>query len=137
MIVAVKNNNKKRTFIKILSTLVVIGMFVIYYNYMSNEFNEKNSDTSVEAVKVEEQDKKSKLERLVYREIETAVDLIGQRNVQKIKLVSNKVLIIADMDTNLDALKVRYGTMALIKKDIKDIKIAIDLQKVIESKLNE
>ncbi len=137
MIVAVKNNNKKRFFIKILSILVVIGMFVIYYNYMSNEFNEKDSEASVEAVKVEEQDKKSKLERLVYREIETAVDLIGQRNVQKIKLVSNKVLIIADMDTNLDALKVRYGTMALIKKDIKDIKIAIDLQKVIESKLNE
>ncbi len=137
MIVAVKNNNKKRIFIKVLSILIVIGMFVIYYNYMSNEFNEKNSDTSVEAVKVEEQEKKSKLERLVYREIETAVDLIGQRNVQKIKLVSNKVLIIADLDTNLDALKVRYGTMALIKKDIKDTKIAIDLQKVIESKLNE
>lgn len=52
-------------------------------------------------------------------------------------MVSNRVLIIADLDTNLDALKVRYGTMALIKKDIKDIKIAIDLQHVIESKINE
>jgi len=139
MIVAVKNNNKKKFFTKLISTLVVVGMFVIYYNYMSGEFSKNDSDSAnVEAVKVDEQEeKRSKLERLVYREVETAVDLIGQRNVQKVQLVSNRVLILADVDTNLDALRVRYGTMALIKKDIKDIKIAIDLKKVIESKLNE
>ena len=50
-------------------------------------------------------------------------------------LIHNARLI--DPDTNLDALKVRYGSTALIKKDINDTKIAIDLKYIIESKYNE
>jgi hypothetical protein len=87
--------------------------------------------------KNKEEEKSRKIERIIYREIETAVDLIGQRKVIDVKLISNKALIVVDPDTNLDALKVRYGTTALIKKDLKDIKIALDLKYIIESKYNE
>lgn len=139
MIVAVKNNNNKKFFVKLISLIVVVVMFVIYYNYMSDEFSNSDSKTEeLQAVQInKEEEKKNKLEKLIYREIETAVDLIGQRNVQAVKLISNRVLIVADTDTNLDALKVRYGTLALIKKDIQNTKIAIDLEHVIKSKLNE
>lgn len=141
MIVAVKRNNKKRNLIKLISALAVVGIFVYYYNHMSAEYEKKQmieKQKQLEEIKInEEKEKGKKLERIIYREIETAVDLLGQRKVIDVKIVSNKALIIVDPDTNLEALKVRYGTAALIKKDLKDIKIALDLKYIIESRQNE
>ena len=141
MIVAVKTNSKKKNFIRIASLLAVLMMFIIYYFYMSNEFassQKEDANQKIQTInKKAKLEKSKKLERIIYREIETAVDLIEQRNILDVKIISNKALIVVDSDTNLDALKVRYGTMALIKKDIKDIKIAIDLKYIIESKYNE
>lgn len=141
MIVAVKTNTKKRSIIKIASLLAVVMMFIVYYFYMSNEFTSnqnKKSEEKIQAVKKKSKlEKSKKLERIIYREIETAVDLIDQRNILNVKIISNRALIVVDPDTNLDALKVRYGSMALIKRGIKDIKIAIDLKYIIESKYNE
>ncbi|QDF30118.1 hypothetical protein [Halarcobacter anaerophilus] len=140
MIVAVKTNSKKRALIKLLSIGAVIVMFTAYYFHMSDEYANQEkleSQEKLEQLKLEEEKQKSKkLERIIYREIETAVDLIGQRKVIDVKLISNRVLIVVDPDTNLDALKVRYGSAALIKKGLKDTKIAIDLKYVIESKYN-
>lgn len=141
MIVAVKNSNKKRVFIKALSFIVVIGMFTAYYFHMSEQFakkQEKEAATKLQMIKQNKKIQKSKkLERIIYREIETAVDLMDQRNINSVRIISNKAIIVVDLDTNLDALKVRYGTMALIKKGIKDIKIAIDLKYIIENKYDE
>jgi hypothetical protein len=115
-------------------------MFTAYYFHMSDEYAKQEkleSQKKLEQLKLEEEKQKSKkLERIIYREIETAVDLIGQRKVIDVKLISNRALIVVDPDTNLDALKVRYGSAALIKKGLKDTKIAIDLKYIIESKYN-
>lgn len=141
MIVAVKRNNKKRVLIKLLAAFAVVGMFAYYYFHMSAEYEkqqeiEKQKQLQ-EIKKNEEENKSKKLERIIYREIETAVDLIGQRKVIDVKIVSNRGLIIVDPDTDLEALKVRYGAAALIKKDLKDTKIALDLKYIIESMHNE
>ena len=141
MIVAVKRNNKKRNLIKLISAVAVVGMFVYYYFHMSEEYAKQQEIENKKQLQLieknKEEEKSRKIERIIYREIETAVDLIGQRKVIDVKLISNKALIVVDPDTNLDALKVRYGTTALIKKDLKDIKIALDLKYIIESKYNE
>ena len=141
MIVAVKTNNRKRLLIKVIAFASLIGMLVAYYFYMGEEFSKQQNLDNAKEVQISKKDEKNekskKLERIVYREIETAVDLIGQRKVIDLKIVSNRALIIVDPDTNLEALRVRYGSTALIKKDIKDIKIAIDLKYIIESKYNE
>ena len=141
MIVAVKTNSKKRLLIKLASIGVVILMFIAYYFHMSNEFaiqEKKEKEEKLRAIEIDNKKAmQKKLERIIYREVETAVDLIGQRNIQDVKIISDRVLIVADVGTNLDALKVRYGSTALIKKDLKDVKIAIDLKYVIESKIDE
>ena len=141
MIVAVKTNNKKKLLVKVIAFSTLIAMFAAYYFYMSEEFAKQQKieeEKQVQVIKKNDKvEKTKKLERIVYREIETAVDLIGQRKVIDLKIISNKALIVVDPDTNLDALKVRYGSTALIKKDIKDIKIAIDLKYIVESKYNE
>lgn len=141
MIVAVKTNSKKRTLIKLGSFLVVGLMLIAYYFHMSAQFAKEQrmeEEQKIKAIKKNEKiEKKKKLERIIYREIETAVDLIGQRYIKDVKIIKNKALIIVDPNTNLEPLKVRYGAMALIKHTAEDTKIAIDLKYIVESKYNE
>ena len=140
MIVAVKRN-KKQKFIKFISLLVLVAMFAGYYLYMSKEFEQKQKieqeTLKAEKIKLKEEKKyKKNLEMAILTEIEKAVDLIGQKHIQHVKIIENKVVIICSVNTNLDALKVRYGTMALIKKTLNEIIIAIDIEYIVESRLN-
>lgn len=140
MIVTVKRNRKQKI-IKILSLIVVIAMFVGYYYHMSNEYaqKEKIELEQKQAQKKQEDEKeimKRNFERAILSEIEKAVDLIGQENVRHVKLIDNKVIIICEPETNLDAINVRYGAMALTKKTLNELIIAIDINYIIESKLN-
>ncbi|RXJ67129.1 hypothetical protein CRV08_11090 [Halarcobacter ebronensis] len=140
MIIAVKSTTRKKIITKFLSVGAVVLLCLFYYYYMSDTYAQKQkieNEKKLQQIKEEERGKNSnKLEKLIYREIESAVDLIGQRKVIDVKIVSNRALLVVDPDTNLDALKVRYGSAALIKKSVNDIKIAIDLKYVIESKYN-
>lgn len=141
MIVAVKRKNPKQLIIRAISIVAVIIMFYMYYTHMSEEFS--NQEQQAKNEKIEEsasetkRNKSKRIERLIYKEVETAIDLIGQEYVQKVKVINRKILVVCDVNTDLEALKVRYGTMALIKSELQSIKIAIDLKYVIESKLNE
>lgn len=141
MVVTVKNNGSKNSFKKIISLVVVIAMFVAYYFHMSDEFSDKEINTpSDNAQKIEKEDKlkeSRKIEKLIYREVETAVDLVGQEYIQSVKIIKDKILITCDTATNLDPIKVRYGTLALIKNELNNIKVAIDIKYIVESKYNE
>lgn len=141
MIVAVKRKDPKKLAIKVVSILSVVGMFYWYYGHMSEQFSQQEADAKTATIKKMEKAKKQdhlkKVEKLIFREIETAVDLIGQEYIQQVKVVDKKILIVCDSNTDLDALKVRYGTMALVKNGLKDIKIAIDIRFIVESKYDE
>lgn len=140
MIVAVKRNRKQKI-IKLLSLVVVVAMFVAYYWHMSVQFQEQQK-AEMEAKKAEKiaqetkKKNKKKLETAILSEVEKAVDLIGQENVRHVKIIENKLVMICEPKTNLDALMVRYGTMALIKNTLNEIIIAIDVKYIVESKLN-
>ena len=139
MIVAVKRKDYKRIIIKTISLISVIAMFTVYYFHMSDEFSSEPEikKTNMET-KVSSKSKKAKIiEKIIYREAETAVELIGQSNVQDIKIVGKRLLIVCDTNTDLEPLMVRYGVMALVKNGIKDMKIAISLDFIVESKYDE
>lgn len=141
MIVAVKRKDPKKIIIKIISIVAVIIMFSMYYDHMSEEFSKQEmqakNDKIEESISEKKRNQSKTIEKLIFREVETAIDLIGQEYVQKVKVINQKILIVCDVNTDLEALKVRYGTMALIRSELQNIKIAIDLKYVIESKLNE
>lgn len=140
MIVAVKRK-KSRKLIKIISLLVLIGMFAGYYFYMNKSYAEQLQKelATKQALKIEE-DKKDKekkdIEKAILTEIEKAIDLVGQENIRHVKIIEDKVIIICDPATNLDALMVRYGAMALIKKTLNEIIIAVDVNFILKSRLN-
>ena len=141
MIVAVKRKDPKKLLIKAASIVAVIIMFYTYYNHMSEEFVRQELQAKQEKIEESLSEKKRNrskaIERIIYREVETAVNLIGQEYVQMVKVLNRRILIVCDVSTNLEPLQVRYGSMALIRSDLNNIKIAIDLKYVIESKLNE
>ncbi len=137
MIVAVKRN-KKQKYIKYLSFIALVLMFVSYYLHMSNEMKEKQKIELAQKIEREKtKANKKRLEKTLYLEIEKAVDLIGQEYVKHVQLIKDKLVIICEPDTNLDALKVRYGAMALTKRTSKELIIAVDIKHIIESRLNE
>lgn len=136
MIVAVKRKDYKRIIIKVISYISLVAMFTAYYVHMSDEFSNNSSDK--EETKLTVKEKKSIIiEKIIYKEAETAVDLLGQNNIQEIKVVGKRLLIVCDTNVDLEPLMVRYGVMALVKNGVNDIKIAISLDFIVESKYEE
>lgn len=140
MIIAVKTNTKRRMIVKAISVIALLGMFTAYYFHMSEQYAQEQKRLELQKIKenkeAAERRRTLKLEKMIYREIENAVDLIGQEFVINVRIISNKVIIVCDPGTNIEALVVRYGTMALVKRTIDDIKIAIDLKYIVKSNYN-
>ena len=140
MIVAVKRN-KKRTLLKIVSLIVLAAMIGGYYYHMNKSFQEQQQKEleSKQALKLEV-DKKEKekkdIENAILNEVEKAIDLVGQEHIRHVKIIEDKLIIICEPATNLDALLVRYGAMALIKKTLNEIVIAVDINFILKSRLN-
>jgi len=139
MVLIIKEKHKTKQIIgKVLSYGFLIGMFTLYYFHKSNEFLESN-DKLAKELKKNQDLQASKLElnknveKVIYKEAESCVDLIGQEKIQSIKIVKDKLYIVCDWDTDIEPLFIRYGVMALVKSTPENIKIAIDLKFVVES----
>lgn len=139
MIVTVKS--KKTKLKRIISLVVVALMFLGYYYHMEQQFIEQQKqEMEAKKIKDEEEARKNhqkKLERFLYKEIEKAVDLVGQENVLHVEVIKGKVLLVLEANTNIEPLMIRYGTMALVKRSLEDIKIAISVDYIIKSKFDE
>ena len=138
MIVVVKGTNYKKLAAKAISGLAIISMFTWYYYHMQNKFTDETLTKTEKLVKQKKSPKyklSKKLERIIYKEAEIIADLIGQRYIQKIKIVKDRLVITCDANTNLEPLMVRYGVMALVRSSTQNIKIAIELKFIVESKI--
>ncbi len=139
MILIIKEkSNYKPILRKVLSYGFLIGMFALYYFHMSNQFLESNEKLAKELQKNQElQTSKleinKRVEKVIYKEAENCVDLIGQEKIQSIKIVKDKLYIVCDWDTDIEPLFIRYGIMALVKSTPENIKIAVDLKFIVEN----
>ncbi len=137
MIVIIKGKNRNQLIIKAFSMLSLLGMFYLYYGHMSSKFQEQNEQLlSKLDIKLEnkKQDFSKKLEKLIYKEAVIVVDLLDQKHIESIAVVKDKLLIVCDYNTNIEPVLIRYGVKALIKNTSKNIKIALDLNTVVENK---
>lgn len=135
MIVAVKRTNYTKLIVKAVAFSAVIALFVIYYFQLSQKFQEQESKQTPQELQNELKEKRaSKIEMIIADEAQIAVELISQEKIRTVKVIGRKLYIAADPDASLDALMVRYGVMALVKVSSNDIKIAIDLKQIVESK---
>jgi len=139
MVLIVKGKNYKSIIRKTLSVFALIFMFSFYYLHMSNKFKEENTKLE-NALEVKNKlllDKKNinrKVSRIIYNEAEEIVLLLGQEKIQSIKIIKDKLVLVCDWDTNIEALFIRYGVLALVKSTTQNIKIAIELKFIVESR---
>jgi len=137
MIIILKTRNKNQLLIKALSMVSLILMFWLYYNHMSNKFQEQNNQllTKLDKTIVKKKiDKSINLEKTIYKEAIVIVNLLEQKHVQSIKIVKDKLYLICDFTTDIEPLLIRYGVAAMVKNSTKNIKIAIDLKTIVENK---
>lgn len=139
MILIVKGKDYKSLIRKSISLVALVFMFSWYYDHMSSEFQAQNKKIKMElkektALLKKKFDLTKKIERIIYKEAEKCVDLLGQERVKSIKIVKDRLMIICDWDTDIEPLFVRYGILALVKSTPEDIKIAIDLKFIVESR---
>ena len=142
MIVAVKRNKSQKILKIIIVVLLVSGGAYYYNDYIEtariNAEKQKLEEEQKRVIKAkeEEQEKiKQEAQREILAEVEKAVNLIGQEYVRDVKLIKNKVVFVCEPDTNIDALVVRYGAMALIKKTFDEIVIVVDIDFILKNKL--
>ncbi|MEV9614880.1 hypothetical protein [Aliarcobacter butzleri] len=142
MIVAVKRNKSQKILKIIIVVLLVSGGAYYYNDYIEtariNAEKQKLEEEQKRVLKAkeEEQEKmKQEAQREILAEVEKAVNLIGQEYVRDVKLIKNKVVFICEPDTNIDALVVRYGAMALVKKTFDEVVIVVDIDFILKNKL--
>ncbi|MFW3341795.1 hypothetical protein [Aliarcobacter butzleri] len=142
MIVAVKRNKSQKILKIIIVVLLVSGGAYYYNNYVetarinAEKLKLEEEQKRILKAKEEEQEKiKQEAQREILAEVEKAVNLIGQEYVRDVKLIKNKVVFVCEPDTNIDALVVRYGAMALIKKTFDEIVIVVDIDFILKNKL--
>jgi len=139
MILIVKGKSYKNLIRKVIAMILLVTMFSFYYIHMSNKFQEEKIKLENELLLkneiIENKKKlKTKVNRIVYNEAEQIVDLIGQKHIQSIKIKNDRLIIVCDWDTDIEPLFIRYGVMALVKSTPQNIKIAIELKFIVESR---
>jgi len=143
MIVIIKSKNTRELIVKGISILFLIVMFSLYYIHMSNKFSALNNKSSINVnsskTVTKQLSKAAKLENTIFKSFENTiyseaviiVDLLKQTDVQSVKVVNDKLLIICDYDTDIEPVMIRYGVKALVKSTRKNIKIALDIATII------
>ncbi len=133
MIVVVRRNNKRKV-IKLLSFVILIGIFSGYYFYINQESVQENNTNTTEKIQTQEKKKYNKIvEKNILNEVEKIVDLIGQKYVQDVKIIEENIVVFCLLETNTDALKVRYGSTVLIENTIDEIIVMIDIKDLFRS----
>ena len=137
MIIIIKTRNKNQLLIKALSMLTLLIMFTLYYNHMSSKFETENQKltTTLDNVIVKKKiDKIVNIEKTIYKEAVTIVNLLEQKHIQSIKIIKDKLYIVCDFTTDIEPLLIRYGVGAMVKHSKINTKIAINLKTIVENK---
>ena len=140
MIVAVKRNNKQKYTILALVAFVAFVLFLIFKSvYQKSEIsNENGIKREILQVDANEKSNDAKiLEKAILSEVEKVVDLVGQEHIRTIKIIDNKIVIVCEKDAVLEALFVRYGAMAMVKKTLNETVLAVDINYILKSRLYE
>ena len=131
MIVAVKRN-KNFKLLKIGAVVVVllIAIAIFYNKYQTKQEEIRLANEKQEILKIEANSKEKEkidIEKAILSEVEKAVELVGQEHIRTVKIIDNKIVIVCEANSNLEALFVRYGAMAMIKRTLNETVIAVDI----------
>lgn len=141
MIVAVKRN-KNLKYLKIaIGVVLTIFLAIFVYLKFATPKEEIKVETPIKEIAKEEikdkEENKIDIEKAILSEVEKAVELVGQEYIRTVKILDNKIVIVCEPNSNLEALFVRYGAMAMVKKTLNETVIAVDINFILQSRLYE
>ncbi len=143
MILAIKKKRKIELLIKkvVLISLLFI-LFAVgfgFYNKLLLKNEELKAQEEQEILlqlqKERLEKQKAEIEFIILEESSRVVDLIGQKYIDDIKVYKNKLIYILKPNTNIDAITIRYGSFALVKRSFKEIVVVIDLENILKGKI--
>lgn len=143
MIVVVKRTDYKKLAIRVSSLLGVVVLFAIYYFYMGDFYKDFGTSPKEEVQNqnqelLNKQEQKAKaIETIIYDEAMVATSLLGNENIQDIKIHNDRLLIVANPRIDLEPIMIRYGVLALVQNTKNDVKIAVDLASIVQSRYIE
>jgi len=139
MIISVKRKGFRSKRAMFFTLIVLLIGFFAYYKHMGiKELPQpRHIDKIIIKKKTAIKKPRNKAEDIIYTEAKTAVNLVGQRHIQKVKIFNNRLLIVCDPRTNIKPLIIRYGALALIQSTVDNIQIAVDLKRMVEDKYDK
>lgn len=143
MIVKVKQKNRYLKYVKIALIVLSAVLIVLFiYNFQENQKRkialQKAKEQQELALKLEQEREQREIEnarKVLLIEVKKVVELIGQENINNIEILKNKVVYILRPDTNIDAIVIRYGAQALIKRNFNEIVVVVDIEHILRSRL--
>lgn len=143
MILAIKKKAKTRTLLKLVFVLSIVFTFIflIYKNEENKRETarilkiEEEKRIALEQEKIRKEKEKLDIQRIILIEAEKVVALIGQEFVSDLKIVKNKIVYVLKPNTNIDAISIRYGAMALVKKSFDEIVVVVDMEYIVKARL--
>jgi len=78
---------------------------------------------------------KQNIQRIILIEAEQVVALVGQEYIEDVKIVKNKIVYICKPNTNIEAITIRYGANALVKKSYNEIVVVVDIEYILKGRL--
>lgn len=140
MIVAVKRNNNQKYIILAIAIFLLLLIFVLFKSFEAGNQSSSEGLEDRKVIKVDANEKQNEakiLEKAIISEVEKVVDLVGQEFIRTIKVIDNKIVIVCEKDAILEALFVRYGAMAMVKKTLNETVLAVDLNYILKSRIYE
>ena len=137
MIVVVKRNKNLKLLKIAIALAFTMAIAFFLYNKFQTKQEELKSITEKQEILKEKDENKLDIEKAILSEAEKAIELVGQEHIRIVKIIDNKIVIECEPNSNLEALFVRYGAMAIIEKTFNETVIAVDINYILKSRLYE
>ena len=137
MIVVVKRNKNLKLLKIAIALAFTMAIAFFLYNKFQTKQEELKSITEKQEILKEKDENKLDIEKAILSEVEKAIELVGQEHIRIVKIIDNKIVIECEPNSNLEALFVRYGAMAIIEKTFTETVIAVDINYILKSRLYE
>jgi len=101
----------------------------------AKEEQEKEKQRLIRLENERKEQEKQNIQRVILIEAEQVVALVGQEYIEDIKILKNKIVYICKPNTNIEAITIRYGANALVKRSYNEIVVVVDIEYILKGRL--
>jgi hypothetical protein len=136
MVIVVKRG-KNKLVAKIIFVIFMAVMFFVYFLHMNEKFAEFNTQDDKKKFEAIENPLALKYENDIIEEVDKAIRLLDRKSLKEISVEGDILSFRCDINSDIDAIKIRYKDLLNLAYENSDIIISVDIKEVLEIKYNE